>query len=121
MVLVVNHCFETWLLGRVDLYPKEPVDEGSFFYPYYSYYNVERKDPEDMSVPEELDDSIATYHYHYLHDMLRYKKIRYCKSRPRNVGTIDYFNGLLQRINDTVHLQSFREFYDFIQNEKTNL
>ncbi|MBR3770752.1 MAG: hypothetical protein IKL07_00630, partial [Clostridium sp.] len=65
-VLVVNHCFETWLLGRVDLYPKEPVDEGSFFYPYYSYYNVEKNDPEYMSVPKDIEDSIVAYHFHYL-------------------------------------------------------
>lgn len=30
-ILVCNHCFETWLLGRKGLYPKELVPSESFF------------------------------------------------------------------------------------------
>lgn len=114
---VCNHCFETWLLGCCGLYPQTTVDEKSDFYPYYVNYNIEENDPEYMTVPEQNTDTIAKYHFHYLHELLRYKKIRYSKSKPQNVATEKFFQGIVQRINATNHLQSFETFYHFILTE----
>ena len=119
VVLVCNHCFETWLLGCRGLYPKEVIDQTSDFYPYYTHYNIEECDPEKMVPPEHNKDTIAKYHFHYLHELLRYKKIRYSKNRPQNVATEKYFNRMVERIHLTEHLKSFRNFYDFITDAKS--
>lgn len=114
IILVCNRCFETWLLGCKGLYPKETVERDSFFYPYYNHYNIEDCNPEAMLAPEIVDETTAKYHFHYLHELLRYKKIRYSKSNPKNIATSEYFNGIVERINTTKDLQTFKEFYDFI-------
>lgn len=114
VILVSNHCFETWLLGCMGLYPEGVVDKTSFFYEYYNHYNIEESNPEDMKPPVGSGETIAKYHFHYLHELLRYKKIRYSKNKPDNVSTRQYFDGIVERIKATNHEQSFREFYDFI-------
>lgn len=118
VIIVCNYCFETWLLGCCGLYPSETVDKNSDFYPYYNYYNIEKNDPENMNVPNGMTDSIAKYHFHYLHEALRYKKIRYSKSKPQNISTVEYFSGIVKRIETTEHLKSFSTFYHFILAEK---
>ncbi len=118
VVLVCNHCFETWLLGCRGLYPTGVVDQASDFYAYYKYYNIEENDPEEMTPSEDSEDTIAKYHFHYLHELLRYKKIRYSKNRPQNVATEGYFKGIVERIDSTEHIKSFKTFYEFITSVK---
>ncbi len=114
MIFVCNRCFETWLLGRRGLYPIEAVDKTSDFYQYYKHYNIETSDPEGMIPPEDNEETIAKYHFHYLHELLRYKRIRYSKNNPKNVATEDYFKGIAGRIAVTEHLKSIKVFYDFV-------
>ncbi len=115
VILVCNRCFETWLLGRCGLYPtEEPIDKKSDFYPYYHHFDIEKSDPEKMVPPENCPDTTAKYHFHYLHELLRYRKIRYSKNKPSNIATEDYFHGIVQRINTTEHMKSFKLFYEFI-------
>lgn len=118
VILVCNRCFETWLLGCKGLYPKIPVEENSYFYPYYNHYNIEMCDPEKMTVPEWARETTAKYHFHYLHELLRYKKIRYSKNRPYNIATNEYFMGIVERITTTNHFETFKDFYDFVCNQK---
>lgn len=117
-ILVCNRCFETWLLGSRELYPIGEVEKESFFYKYYNSYNIEKQDPEQMAVPKECNETTAKYHFHYLHELLRYKKIRYSKNKPGNIATDTYFNGIVDRIDTTDHLKTFRSFYDFILSVK---
>lgn len=118
VTLVCNHCFETWLLGCCGLYPLEVVDEKSDFYPYYVFYDTEENDPEYMGVPEDSDDTIAKYHFHYLHELLRHKKLRYSKNKPQAVAEENYFKGIVKRIEATGHLKTFDTFYNFFLEEK---
>lgn len=118
IIFVCNRCSETWLLGCKGLYPKATVEKNSVFYPYYTHYNIETSDPEKMNVPEGTDETTANYHFHYLHELLRYKKIRYSKKKPDYVATETYFNGIVDRINTTNHLTTFRNFYNFISSIK---
>lgn len=120
VILVCNHCFETWLLGCCGLYPSEEVDEKSDFYKYYNHYNIETYDPEEMTPPEGENETIAKYHFHYLHELMRYKKIRYSKTRIKNIATEDYFRGIVKRVDTTEHLKSFKIFYEYILNVKNN-
>lgn len=113
-VLVCNRCFETWLLGCCGLYPMECPDTQSDFYKYYIHYNVEEYDPEKMKTPEGEKDTTAKYHFHYLHELLRYRRIRYSKNNTKNVATEKYFKGIVERVEKTEHLSSFKTFYDFI-------
>lgn len=117
IVFVCNHCFESWLLGAEGLYPQGEVDTESDFYPYYSHYNIEEHDPEKMSVPINCNETIAKYHFHYLCELFRYRKIRYTKSKPDAVATHDYFCSMCDRIEHTEHIQSFAKFVDFMIRE----
>lgn len=116
-VFVCNHCFESWLLGAEGLYPQCEVDTESDFYPYYNYYNIEEHDPELMTVPTDCNETIAKYHFHYLCELFRYRRIRYSKSKPDAVATKDYFCSMYNRIKYTEHIQSFARFVDFIMGE----
>ena len=114
-IFVCNHCFETWLLGNQKLYPEvEPLKESDFW-EYYNYYNVKSYDPELMISPNLGNETTATYHFHYLHEMCRYNKIRYSKSKPDNLAKEEYFNELVTRIEITEHLKSFLEFYEYFK------
>lgn len=119
-VLVCNHCFETWLLGRCGLYPDEEIDGTSDFYRYYCQYNIEESNPEEMRPPADCRETTAQYHFHYLCELLRYNRIRYSKSRPNNVATEEYFNGIVERVQKTGHLKSFQCFYDYIVSIREN-
>lgn len=119
VILVCNRCFETWLLGCKGLYPKTPVEENSYFYQYYNHYNIEMCDPEKMTVPEWARETTAKYHFHYLHELLRYNKIRYSKNKPDYIASNEYFNGIVERIDTTNHLKTFRDFYDYLSRGTT--
>lgn len=44
--------------------------------------------------------------------------IRYSKSNPKNVATKNYFEGIVERINTTEHLKSFKKFYTYVSDIK---
>lgn len=115
-IIVCNHCFESWLLGKKGLYP-EKVDSDSPFYPYFSYYNIETCDPELMQPPSDSNDNIAKYHFHYFHELMLFRKTRYTKKKPGIVTEEDFFNGLCQRIDTTDHIPSFKYLIEFLKAE----
>lgn len=119
IIIVCNHCFESWLLGKKGLYPKR-VDLSSSFYPHYNHYNIELCDPELMQPPSWTDDNIAQYHFHYFHDLMLYKRMKYTKKKPKIVATQDYLGGLCKRIENTEHISSFKNFIDFMKSEVDN-
>ena len=113
-VFVCNHCFETWLLGNRSLYPDARPDGD--FQQYYDGYNIKEDDPELMAVPEDINETIAMYHFHYLHEMCRYNRIRYSKKKPMEMAKRTYFDALVSRISSSNHLQSFAQFYNYFSN-----
>lgn len=115
-VFVCNHCFETWLLGNGNLYP-DIRPEGDF-QQYYDSYNIKKDDPELMSVPNGIDETVAVYHFHYLHEMCRYNRVRYSKKRPMEMAKRAYFDALVSRIANSNHLNSFAQFYNYFVNGK---
>lgn len=119
-VIVVNRCFESWLLGNVNLYPDDVPPENSDFFAYYKYYNIKESDPERMVRPvDSIESTTAKYHFHYLCEALRYQKIRYSKKGPQNICTREYFQQIIQRIHTTEHMNSFRELWQYIKEQKT--
>lgn len=115
-VFVCNHCFETWLLGNGSLYP-DTRPEGDF-QPYYDQYNIKEQDPELMAVPVDVDETIALYHFHYLHEMCRYNRVRYSKKKPMEMAKRTYFDALVSRISTSRHLRSFAQFYHYFSNKE---
>ena len=115
-VFVCNHCFETWLLGNGNLYP-DIRPEGDF-QPYYDKYNIKVNDPELMAVPDDIKETIAVYHFHYLHEMCRYNRVRYSKKKPMEMAKKVYFDALVSRIDNSDHLHSFAQFYEYFVNEQ---
>ena len=113
-VFVCNHCFETWLLGIGTLYPYiRPNDD---FQQFYDMYNIQLNDPEELRPPEDVHETIANYHFHYLHEMCRHNKIRYNKKKPMNLATKEYFQEIVDRVNSTNDLNSFLDFYSYFVN-----
>ena len=129
-IFVCNCCIETWLLGRVGMYPLPSEAEMSaknyqYFYKHfenhYRHYNVENADPELMQVPNGRSETKAHYHFNYLHDLCLYNNLikkealKYSKSRPQIAMEKFYFDDLMERIDKTEHLKSLKEFIDFLK------
>jgi hypothetical protein len=51
--------------------------------------------------------------------LLRYNKIRYSKNKPDYIASNEYFNGIVERIDTTNHLKTFRDFYDYLSRGTT--
>lgn len=113
-VFVCNHCFETWLLGNGTLYPQNRPNDN--FQQYYDAYNIKLYDPEKMKPPAGVNETTASYHFHYLHEMCRHNKIRYSKKRPMNLATNEFFREIVTRVNTTQDLPSFLNFYSYFLN-----
>lgn len=82
---------------------------------------MKTNDPEYMQVPEGANETIARYHFHYLHDAFLYNKIRYNKKKPDYVATNSYFSKLVSRMNNTVHIRTFKELYDYIHEQNIKM
>ncbi len=112
-ILVCNCCFETFLLGNREIYPQSTPSE-EYFKTYYEHYNIKENDPELMKVPQNINETTAKYHFHYLHEAMRYNKKRYNKKNPGVVAEEGYFQKLIERIEESEHLESFRSLVEFI-------
>lgn len=119
-IFVCNRCFESWLLGKENLYPYYVEPESAFF-PFYKHYNIEMDDPEKMLVPQDCNETVAKYHFHYLCEVFRYNRIRYSKNNPIAVEQKSYLEGMINRVKKTDHISSFRKFIDFIMEEKEHV
>lgn len=117
-IIVCKCCFETWLLGCCGIYPTFEVNKDDFFFPYYNHYNIGKNNPENMETPTNCDETIAKFHFHYFHELMRHKKMRYSKKKPDIVAKKDFFEGIVKRINTTDHLITFKDFYICINTMK---
>lgn len=126
-VFVCNRCVETWLLGCMGIYPSNKKTVSKYFMPYYDFYDIANNDPELMNKPSNYSKSVSSYHEQYLHaltlDIQKNNKLHnftYRKSNPNCALREDYFNAMIQRINATKDISTFKEFYDFIITERKN-
>lgn len=117
-IVVQNRCLETWFLGNRVVYPRQPVNPR--FIEYARYFNVSEKDPEAMGLYKKFR-SISLFHFSYLREMLAERGIRYSKQRPREVVEPHYVDQLKDRVNDTTHLRSLKDFFDFCRMVSSNM
>jgi hypothetical protein len=109
-IIVQNRCLETWFLGNRVVYPRQP--DGETFREYAKFYNVSVDDPELMGLYRGFK-SISLFHYSYLKEMLAERNVRYTKYNPQGVIEVPYIEQLIARVEDTNHLRSLKDFFDF--------
>ena len=103
--IVHNCCIETWFLGNRPMLKRIPEDEE--LRQMKDFYDVSLNCPEFMQKPLHYLDSKASFHFDYLKEMLRERGLNYSKKLPRPVMEISYFQALIERYDQTAHLQSF--------------
>lgn len=110
-IIIQKVCIETWGLANSRVFPKNNIVPP--FDKYANFYDVSFSDPELMSVPSNMQDSIGEFHYQYLRNMLsaRSKHIRYTKTNPSPLNKDFYLNEIISRI-ESGHCNSFKKFYD---------
>ena len=117
-LIMMKHCFETWLLGNRAVYPHRGNVLQSFE-PFADFYNVSADDPEEMLCPKNYT-SVSRYHFRYLQEMLRAStpKKNYSKGSPGVAAEETYWKELCLRVDETGDLRSFAEFLRFLQDCK---
>ncbi len=110
VLILQNKCIETWFLGNGKICSRNPQDE---FCEYFRHYNILDQDPELMDKPNGYEGSIAEFHEKYLKSMLGQRQRVYSKRNPQAVCTTDYVNELVKRVEDTEHLKSLKNFFDW--------
>lgn len=121
-ILICNCCFETWLLGNCNIYPNDTLSQSNLLYPFCEFYDVSRNDPELMPMDESnrnIKDyhfhSKADYHFRYLHNLCQQNRLIYRKSKPDAAMDKNFYNGIVNRIETTEHISSFKRFFDYIK------
>ena len=112
-IFVQDKCLETWLLGNRDFFPLEISKQ---FRTFVSHYNVYFEDPEVMENNPRYNTTTASiYHERYLRQMMKECGHFYNKSRPAPVMyTPEFISGLKTRLDQTDHLRSLLNFFDFM-------
>ena len=104
--VIVHHCcIETWFLGNQPMMKNNPQSEE--LRRLKEFYEVSLDCPEFMQKPEKYRSSKAWFHFDYLKEMLRERDLNYSKKLPRPVQERAYLKALVQRHEETSHLQSF--------------
>lgn len=108
IIIIQNHCIETWLMGNRRININNASDPELIN--YREYYNVNVDDPEDL---EPIDHrSIGQFTVRYLKLMLKEKGVSYSKRHVGQVKNKGYFNQLVRRNQKDGHINSFGYFIE---------
>lgn len=118
IIIPQNRCIETWFLGNKTIFKNNP--QSSTLTKYVKFYNVKDNDPEGMGVFQGFNTH-SQFHTEYCNEFLRERNIRYSKNRPNGVVELDYLNCLIERVEKTSHLESFKNFLKFCEKIKSEL
>jgi hypothetical protein len=118
ILIVQNKCIETWLLGNIKVFKRNPhsVDLRE----YIAFYDVSKQDPELMNNSGEFETT-AQFHEIYLKELLSERNIQYTKKNPRGVTEQAYLHQLIQRTVKTKHIPSFARFLEFCEELNKNI
>lgn len=111
-IFLQKRCFETWCLGSL-LYNSTYSDRYDY-QKFVSFYDVSKKDPEEMTKPHWFRKSNSIFHFYYFREMMKQKKQKYAKAHPGIVMSKSFFDDVVNRIDTSEHLDTFREFYKFL-------
>ncbi len=110
IVIPQNRCIETWFLGNRKIFKSNP--QNPELLQFTQFFNVKKYDPELMGIYESYRTH-AQFHSEYCHLFLRERNIQYTKNNPWGVTEPSYLENLIDRINNSTHLNSFRTFIEF--------
>ncbi len=113
VIIVQNKCFETWFLGNRKIFKHNP--SSSFLAEYIKHYNVKIEDPELMEKPLDFESTTARFHSTYLQELFSERNIKYSKKNPQEVVEKYFLMELIERNEETSHINSFKKFIDFCQ------
>ena len=103
VLIVQNHCIETWLMGNRKLNLSSAQNQE--LRKYRDFYDVNTLDPENLTA---LDNrTIAQFTFDYLVLMLKEKGLTYSKSNVSAVNSKSYFRQLVKRFKEDNHIRSF--------------
>ncbi|MFN9303257.1 MAG: hypothetical protein ACK6DA_10840 [Candidatus Kapaibacterium sp.] len=112
IIILQKRCIETWFLGNREIYSDTPKQKKTK--DYCSWYNVKELDPELMhSYDTKL--SIGKFHKQYLKQLFKEQNLFYSEKSPNHIIEKHYLDELINRQEETNHLQSFKTFIDFCQ------
>lgn len=117
-IILQNRCIETWLLGNKKIFNSIQSLQPPLL-DYVNYYDVSQNDPELMGNYDMINH--ATFHYQYLKAILKVQGIEYTKKFPRGAYKEDYLKEIIKRVEETNHLQTFQNFFDFCRMIKRHL
>lgn len=112
VLIIQNHCIETWLIGNRKLNLSSAQNQG--LCKYRDFYNVNTHDPEGLTSIDER--TTAQFTLDYLRLMLREKGLPYSKSNVSAVNNRSYFNQLVKRFKDKNHIKSFGNLLQELKN-----
>ena len=115
-IFLQKRCFETWCLGSL-LYNSVHSDKYNY-QKFVSFYDVSKNDPELMGKPHWFRKSNSIFHFYYFREMLKQKKQKYAKAHPGIVMSKSFFEDIVERIEQSEHLNTFRDFYTFLSGLK---
>lgn len=103
VLIIQNHCIETWLIGNRKLNLSSAQNHELL--KYRDFYNVNISDPEDLTSIDER--TIAQFTLDYLKLMLREKGLSYSKNNVSSVDNESFFIQLEKRFVNDKHIKSF--------------
>lgn len=118
VIIPQNRCIETWFLGNQKVFKQNP--QNSDLTQYVQFYDVKVNDPEKMGVFSSFNTH-AQFHSEYCTEFLRERNIRYSKNRPNGVVDKNYLRNLINRNEETGHIDSFKNFIDFCNKVKEEM
>lgn len=111
-------CMETWFLGNRVVFKENP--QNSHLSDFMHFYNVKKENPEEMDNYDETEYATkAQFHHRYLKYILKERNINYSKSNPGAVCQESYLKKLIERYEETGHIETFGKWYDFVKKMKT--
>ncbi len=102
--IIHNCCIETWFLGNKRMMKRQP--QSSRLRQWKSFYDVSVNCPESMGAFPGYRTR-ALFHLDYLKEMLAERKQSYSKQFPGAVQKHQYLKALVNRHEQTGHIQSF--------------
>jgi hypothetical protein len=104
-IVIANCCIETWFLGNDQMMPQQP--QRSLLQQFKAFYDVSAQCPEAMPLMRGQGRTQEQFHKSYLRELLRENGHSYSEQNPYVVRKKDYFDAMIQRHDQTKHIQTF--------------
>ena len=108
-------CMETWFLGNRMVFKDNP--QSAAYRRCIQFFDVSRENPELMG-SDDAELNRAQYHHMYLREMFKERHMMYSKNNTKEVESESYLKQLISRYEETGHLVTFGNWFEFISSLK---